>query len=254
MPENEGAAEDRELSPSLSAAGRLWFEWWTLAVFLLMYFLLPGILAAVAWRGWIDRGVWPWGAIPIQLAGLAVLLWGARGMFGSWPMVWQATGLARWRWVWLGQGILLSAGIALLAGAVTLGWRMAMHRLGVDFELPGTLRFFKEGSNSQIAAFALMAIGLAPVFEELAFRNALFGLLRRVTGFWPAALATGGLFALSHGSGLQFPGLVVMAVCWQWINRRSGSLWSSILLHFFNNFFAVAILWVAVYFKIAVFE
>ena len=261
MPGNDRLPEDMTATgpeavgaATMDAPMRWWFAWWVLAVFLMMDFLLPGVWMAAGAKGGIGRGILLWSVVPVQIVGIAMLVLGARLGAGSWCGARRLMNLERWRWRWLWQGAAASAGLMATVAGVTWGWKSAAARCGVVFDMPGTLEFFQSGDQFRIAALAVLAIGVAPVFEELAFRHALFGLLRRKLAFWPSAVTAGALFALSHCSGLQFPGLLVLAVCWQWINRRSGSLWSSIVLHFFNNLFAVGILWTAVYFKLPVFE
>ena len=71
-------------------------------------------------------------------------------------------------------------------------------QLSIDFADEG------EGSRKPMQPQRLPHIVL------LAMDEAGYGNLMKLVS--EAALATGGLFALSHGSGLQFPGLVVMAL------------------------------------------
>ncbi|HEX2055902.1 MAG TPA: type II CAAX endopeptidase family protein [Nitrospiraceae bacterium] len=77
---------------------------------------------------------------------------------------------------------------------------------------------------------------LAPVFEELAFRGLLFGVLRRRFEWMPAACISAGIFALAHGYGLiGFLSVFWSGLIWAWIYERTGSLLPGIIAHAVNN-------------------
>jgi membrane protease YdiL (CAAX protease family) len=77
---------------------------------------------------------------------------------------------------------------------------------------------------------------LAPVFEELAFRGLLFGVLRRRFTWMPAALISAGIFALAHGYGLiGFMSVFWSGLIWAWIYERTGSLLPGMIAHATNN-------------------
>jgi membrane protease YdiL (CAAX protease family) len=104
------------------------------------------------------------------------------------------------------------------------------------------------------AAAWLNPILTAPLAEEIVFRGVVFRILLERLKFWGAALASAVLFALIHapfwwlsgdkrgldllsalgsmvGYGLLFAGLF----------RWSGSLWSPLLCHWFNNLLNTAL-------------
>lgn len=76
----------------------------------------------------------------------------------------------------------------------------------------------------------------APIFEELAFRGLLFGVLRRRVGFVPSALVSAGLFAVAHGYGvLGFVGVFWSGMVWAWGYEKTGSLLPGMIAHGLNN-------------------
>jgi membrane protease YdiL (CAAX protease family) len=80
----------------------------------------------------------------------------------------------------------------------------------------------------------LAAVGLAPVAEELFYRGLVMGGLLRM-GFWPAAAISSLLFSATHldpGSLLPF---FAVGMALAWLAWRRGSLWDSIVCHFFFN-------------------
>ncbi|QDU70041.1 CPBP family intramembrane glutamic endopeptidase [Engelhardtia mirabilis] len=87
------------------------------------------------------------------------------------------------------------------------------------------------------ARLLLEACVWAPLFEELAFRAALFGGLRRRLPFLPAALISGGLFGMAHvyePAGML--GIAWVGVALAWIYERTRSIWAPILVHALFNF------------------
>lgn len=96
-------------------------------------------------------------------------------------------------------------------------------------------------------AFALLAVTVAPVVEELLFRGlALRGLMLRL-GFWPAAVLSSALFgglhaqALAAGSALLAAGNGVLGLLLCVLARRSGRLGPVIGVHAVRNALAVAL-------------
>jgi membrane protease YdiL (CAAX protease family) len=85
---------------------------------------------------------------------------------------------------------------------------------------------------------ALVVTVFAPICEEVCFRGYIFTALRDLRGAWPAAVATGLLFAAVHAYSKPLALLVPLAVfgaaqCWlyQW----SGSLYPCIAAHALTN-------------------
>lgn len=80
---------------------------------------------------------------------------------------------------------------------------------------------------------------LAPVCEELLFRGALFGWLRRLLPS-PAAIAlTAAVFAGAHLLPTLFPVLFVFGLGATWVRERTGSTLNSFAMHATQNTFAV---------------
>lgn len=76
----------------------------------------------------------------------------------------------------------------------------------------------------------------APVFEEIAFRGLLFGLLRRRFPLAPAAILSAGIFALAHGYGiLGFASVFWSGLVWAWAYEKTGSLVPGMVAHGINN-------------------
>jgi uncharacterized protein len=115
---------------------------------------------------------------------------------------------------------------------------------------PGNTAGLRELSTSGLLVFAVLAVAVAPVVEELLFRGlVLRGLMMRM-GFWPAALLSSVVFGLLHVTAFDASGVLVVAsitllglgLCL--LTRRTGRLGPAIGVHALHN--AVAVLAVAV--------
>jgi membrane protease YdiL (CAAX protease family) len=99
-----------------------------------------------------------------------------------------------------------------------------------------------EGPSWERAALSVLAVGVAPVCEELAFRGYLqttLSLRRRPGG----AIATGAfLFAALHLDPIRFPALVVLGLVFGWLTWRAGSIWPAVAAHAANNGIAMVLL------------
>jgi membrane protease YdiL (CAAX protease family) len=92
------------------------------------------------------------------------------------------------------------------------------------------------GGPPIVAVSVLEYVIFAPIFEELAFRGLLFGMLRRRFKFFPAALISTSLFALAHGYSLiGFLSVFWSGFLWAWIYERTGSLIPGMIAHATNN-------------------
>jgi membrane protease YdiL (CAAX protease family) len=167
---------------------------------------------------------------------------------------WRELGLGKGTWrrglVWAFGAIGAVGGVFVAGAALPLtrgAFRDARYHLGWDHAL--------------LIAFLLIPLGTV-LFEEVAFRGALWGLLRRGHGTWTATVVSSALFGLWHvlpslglaadnqaigntvGKGTSgeaisvlgtvlFTGLAGVAFCE--LRRRSGSLLASAGLHWATN-------------------
>jgi len=136
----------------------------------------------------------------------------------------------------LGRSIGLAVAFWIGLTAVTILWVAA---LGLDDDEGQALteRLGTEGTLTVVILIVVVTI-LAPVEEEFLFRGYIFRALRNWRGVWPAAIATGGLFAATHIGWLPIafmvPILLIgigLCLLYHW----TGSLYPGIALHAFNN-------------------
>jgi uncharacterized protein len=161
-------------------------------------------------------------------------------------------GLARWRRVSLAQlgwrkappmwTVLAPAGyVAVAAVEFVLGAVTAVFAGTRTHSAQCDLVQYQLGASATLVI--LHSVIVAPLVEETIFRGLVFPYLRRYWPFLPAALVSGAFFAAMHlepRSLLAFTGLGVL---FAWLRERTGSIWSSVILHATAN--AVALLLVA---------
>ena len=127
---------------------------------------------------------------------------------------------------------LLAGILGVVAAILTVGfYAVIVTSLEIDILLPN--EFPAELANDPLAlvVLAVSALAIAPVTEELFFRGFAYQALRKRLSPMGAAVLSSGLFGLAHlGLGLIIPfalvGMILVAAF-----RRTGNLWSSIIIH-----------------------
>lgn len=94
---------------------------------------------------------------------------------------------------------------------------------------------------------SVLIIALLPaVFEETLFRGAIQNLFSRWFKMPIIAIAvTAAIFSLVHGSYLGFLSRFALGFVLGWIFHRTGNIWLNIVGHFFNNAFALTVLYMS---------
>lgn len=184
---------------------------------------------------------------PVAAAGLLLL---ARWAGLSWHELGLGAGTWRRGLAWAAAAI-GAVTVVFVVGAALPLTRAAFRDSRYDLGWPAALR----------TAFLLIPLGTV-LFEEVAFRGVLWGLLRRARGVWTATVVSSALFGLWHvlpslglatdneairstvGAGATGKALSVLAtvlftglsgVVFCELRRRSGSLLASAGLHWATN-------------------
>lgn len=95
------------------------------------------------------------------------------------------------------------------------------------------------------AAFALLAIVVAPISEEIAFRVFVFSAVRRYAPFWLAAIVSGILFGLAHTDVYALVPLIFGGVILCGVYARTRNAWMSMISHGLFNGASVVALYLA---------
>ncbi|MDP8951196.1 MAG: CPBP family intramembrane metalloprotease [Actinomycetota bacterium] len=165
-------------------------------------------------------------------------------------------------------GFLVGAGALISTIPLNLLSFFVLERLGFSTEstvqaplMEGIQGWIGENPQTAIPATVFVIVLFAPAVEEVIFRGAIFGGLRRLSAFLLrrlregdkgktgetlsfvlAALASSVAFALLHFEPVLLPALLVLAVALCALFRRTGSLLPCLVAHATFNSFAVLIL------------
>lgn len=91
----------------------------------------------------------------------------------------------------------------------------------------------------QIVPLILVACLLPAVSEELVFRGTISKTLEKNSNKWATLVVCGALFSLFHLNAAQTLHQFVLGALLTLLELRSGSVWTSSLVHLFNNLLAV---------------
>lgn len=109
--------------------------------------------------------------------------------------------------------------------------------LGGDLE--GNIPDETFDSTALIIMLGVLSLAMAPFVEETFFRGFVFGGLRGRWGVLGGALASGGLFALAHFTGVSglalLPGIGAIGMMFALSYYYTGSLFAPIVAHFTFN-------------------
>ena len=176
-------------------------------------------------------------AFVIPMTNVPLLLLANRYLFRPSGMTFEAGFGLEIGWARVG-GLMAAVSVAVAAG---LWGEWVMDRLSQPFHLTSHWAEWFDAdlvwASPSLTALSLVEyVIFAPLFEELAFRGLLFGMLRRRFRFLPAALISAGIFGVAHGYGL----MGLLSVCWSgvlwaWVYEKTGSLLPGILAHAINN-------------------
>ena len=127
-------------------------------------------------------------------------------------------------------------GLAVAAVYLAVGgYVRVVNELGIDVlqTEPGGLEVTLRDGWA-LALYAVTTVVAAPFGEELFYRGLVFGGLSH-WGFFPAALVSSALFALSHVDAATLVPFVAVGMTMSWLYWRSGSLWDAIAFHVLFN-------------------
>jgi membrane protease YdiL (CAAX protease family) len=135
----------------------------------------------------------------------------------------------------VGRSVLL--GVALLISAlpmiyvVDLVWSTIL-KVNPTTDSQEVIQVFESAPTvAQRVPIILLAVVIAPVAEELAFRGYLYGVIKRYFGAVPALILSGILFALVHQNLPSFFPLLVLASAFALAYELSGSLLVPMTMH-----------------------
>lgn len=141
----------------------------------------------------------------------------------------EVFGLQRFSWK------MAAIAIGLLVAAyplIILAQAIVYHFTSPEARPQEVVTFLVESQSwGERIAIGVLAIGIAPLTEELIFRGYLYGVIRRYRNRFWAILVSAAIFAAIHVHLPAMPGLFILAVLLAVAYEWSGSLWTSILMH-----------------------
>lgn len=138
------------------------------------------------------------------------------------------------------------ATMACMAVFISLGWMFTevsiLQLADADKLFAEDLEELEEFEKMMGGTLGAISVGiLAPIAEEIGFRGVLMGgLLRMCCKPWVAIVLSAIVFALFHGTYLQFLGTTVFGIITGWLYWRTRSLIPGMIIHIVNNSTAVA--------------
>jgi membrane protease YdiL (CAAX protease family) len=133
----------------------------------------------------------------------------------------------------LGISLLISAYPTVFAVGVLTS---VLLKINPTTDVQEVMRIFEnQTAATQRIPIILLAVAIAPVAEELAFRGYLYGVIKRFFGAVPALLLSGILFALIHLNLPSFFPLLVLGWVFALAYELSGSLLVPMTMHALFN-------------------
>lgn len=168
-----------------------------------------------------------WLAISVMLSGVATVIAASLMKLISWKTAFRIDGKqASEAWLPI---------LAAITGIV------AITVFEEQLQLEDILK--QEFSGMMHSTVGIIAISLiAPIIEELCFREGIMGgLLRRGAKPWVAIAVSAAIFGLIHGNPVQIVGAGLMGVIFGIIYYKSGNIVLTTLLHVLNNSLATVL-------------
>ena len=144
-------------------------------------------------------------------------------------------GLRAPTWAEVGWGILGSAAMFLVSGAIGGFEEHVLHQKVQE----SAVDLLKSVHGPLAFLFAFIACVLAPIVEELVFRAFLFNALLRYSPVAIAAVVSALVFGIAHGSPTAFAPLAGAGLVLAVVYYRTGALGASMIAHAGFNAIAV---------------
>lgn len=131
-----------------------------------------------------------------------------------------------------------------LVTLVTLFTIFCAEKAGVELKDPYIASVLASSNLSGKIVILISVVVLAPLVEEVMFRNILFHFFNKIMsrGVFLSAVLTSLIFALMHGEWYFIPGLFILGMSFQLLMIHRKSLTSSILLHSLHNAISVGVM------------
>ncbi|HEU0015129.1 MAG TPA: type II CAAX endopeptidase family protein [Longimicrobium sp.] len=189
-------------------------------------------IAMLLWFGWQALLAQLFEMPPAWAIGWMALLAIAFVALHAWPRRWnrRIRAAARPRGFGRSAGWLALTAPAMVALPLSLWVVLTALGLLPDQDYPAPVTAFVEQPGGE-AAFVVLAVAMAPLMEEFAFRGWLLGALRRPLGAGPAVMVSALLFALAHARLPAVPIYLAAGLVLGQAALAARSVWAAVALH-----------------------
>lgn len=202
---------------------------------LLLALTLAGFLAAVQFapKGQLAGNI-------LMLASEVVLILPVAVIFLWRRISWQTLGFSGFKPAFLALG----CGVLAVTYPLIILHNVILLLLGVETQGNAITQLIHRMDSPWV--FALSAVVLAPLAEEIFFRGFLFAGFRQRYGWVPALLISSAIFGASHIQLAAFIPTFLLGAVLAYAYHRSNSIWPGMILHFLVNGTAMLITLLAV--------
>jgi membrane protease YdiL (CAAX protease family) len=159
--------------------------------------------------------------------------------------------LQNWRYYYIPEGIGLQIVLFFPLAIITVATMNLINKLKPVF--PDQVKFLTETSQAvqtfalssdwtSFAVFAISAVIVAPIIEEIIFRGVVFSCLKKYTTTSISVVTASFFFAAFHFNFIQFIPLFLLGITFQLLFIYHKSIFPCMIYHSINNSFAVIIL------------
>lgn len=143
------------------------------------------------------------------------------------------------------DAVLLAVELGVTAAVLSLFLNFLIFRLagfaGADLS---AIALDVPQSGMGMAARLFVIVLLSAVVEELYLRGALFAVQEESAGTSACLLFSGLIFAMLHGSLMNFAGPLLAGIAFAYLTYVFNSVWPAILAHVVNNLYYLFVVWI----------
>lgn len=152
------------------------------------------------------------------------------------PTDWLGLRWRKWPHVfWIGPTAVIGMWIVLgfLQASGYISW---MEKLIGGSSTQDAVKLMRESKdNVTVAMMCFSAAIVAPLAEEIIFRGYLFPVAKKFGGLWIGMIFSSLVFAAGHGNVPLLLPLFLLGMVMAYAYEKTGSIWSSIAIHFCFN-------------------
>lgn len=140
----------------------------------------------------------------------------------------------------------------VLGALQAMGYMQWIESLGVE-TVQDTVKLLQQSKDPRVVGLMIVAAVIAaPICEEIVFRGYLYPAAKKFAGPWVAGICSALIFSAAHGSLSALLPLFIFGCVLVFVYEKTGSLWSTIAIHFCFNGATVLIQLAVRYFEIPI--